>query len=529
MKKYLIFITLLISAGLFSTTINIPADYSTIQDGVNASSDGDTVRVAPGTYTGQIDFSGKNITVASEYAFDYDLGHIDQTIIDANWNGRVVTFNNGETNTAMLIGFTIQNGDTQTNGGGILCDGASPKLMNLVVKDCAGNHGGGISLENSNSELLNIKLTMNYSTDDGAAIYVGNNSNVSLKNILAYSNDGSGAPGIAFENSAGSVINSTVTGNFVMFGSGAGGVNCSGSSDVVIFNSIIYGNSAPQIVNSQNLWVYYSCYEGSITSNTGATLDELNTITSDPSFVDPNNSDYHLTQNSPCVDAGIRQTFLNNTNIRATVSDIENVPRSMMSNNEYDFGAYEYSAQLIAGFVANPTSGDAPLTVVFTDQSLPFPTSHDWDFENDGVIDHHFPNPTHIYDTPGVYDVKLIVRNGTQVDSILLDNYITVNGTGNNDKVNSFRTELCGNSPNPFNPSTMINFSLSETKNVKIDILNIKGQYIRTICNRNYEAGTNSVVWDGMDARGEDSGSGVYFIKMRTPDQIFIRKCTLIK
>ena len=531
MKKYLIFITLFFAAGLFSTTINIPADYSTIQDGINASVDGDTVRVAPGTYTGQIDFSGKNILVASEFAFDFNLDHIGQTIIDANWAGRAVTFNNGETSTAMLIGFTILNGDaTMDNGGGIFCDGASPILMNLCVKDCSGNQGGGIALINSSAQLTNIELTMNYAMGDGAVIYAGNNSNVTMKNVLAYGNDGSGAPGIAFDNSSGAVINSTITGNFVMFGSGAGGVNCSGTSDVVIFNSIVYGNSSPQIVNSQNLWIHYSCYEGSITNNTGATLDEVSTFTTAPGFVDPGNSDYHLAQDSPCIDAGIRQIFVNSTTHRAPVTDIENAIRSVMSNDDYDFGAYEYTVPLNAAFVAHPTSGDAPLTVTFTDQTLPVPSSWDWDFDNDGTIDHHFMSPTHVYDIPGVYDVKLIVRNGVQVDSILMEDYITVHGIGNEeDSPNSFTTDLTGNYPNPFNPSTVISFDLKKDQRVKIDILNIKGQYVRTVCNRDFKAGSNSIEWDGLTAKGNEAGSGVYFIKMRTPDKYYIKKCTLIK
>ena len=49
MKKVILFGFGLISF-LFATTINIPADYTTIQAGINASVDGDTVLVAQGTY-----------------------------------------------------------------------------------------------------------------------------------------------------------------------------------------------------------------------------------------------------------------------------------------------------------------------------------------------------------------------------------------------------------------------------------------------------------------------------------------------
>ena len=115
----LITFLLIISPLSYSATINIPADYPTIQQGIDAAVNGDTVLVAPGTYLENIDFEGKAITLKSE------LGP-DVTTIDGNRAGSVVIFENQETTNSVLDGFKITNGtgtshDNRVDGGGIFC------------------------------------------------------------------------------------------------------------------------------------------------------------------------------------------------------------------------------------------------------------------------------------------------------------------------------------------------------------------------------------------------------------------------
>ena len=157
----IIFIISFIQSFLFATIINVPNDYSTIQAGINASSDGDTVLAQSGTYVENINFNGKNIVVGSLYLTTSDTSYISSTIIDGNQSGSVVTFDSGEDTTAILSAFTIQNGSA-VDGGGIYCyDNSSPSLANIrISSNTADNHGGGIYSEYSNPTLTNkhIKL-----------------------------------------------------------------------------------------------------------------------------------------------------------------------------------------------------------------------------------------------------------------------------------------------------------------------------------------------------------------------------------
>jgi hypothetical protein len=90
-------------------------------------------------------------------------------------------------------------------------------------------------------------------------------------------------------------------------------------------------------------------------------------------------------------------------------------------------------------------------------------------------------------------------------------------------------TKLQSNYPNPFNPSTTINFNLGVASIVSIDIFNIKGQKVKALLNENFEVGPHSVVWNGDDSNGRQVGSGVYFYRMKTEGYVSTKKMLLLK
>jgi len=91
---------LVAAASLIADTINVPGDYARIQEAIDAALGGDTVLVAPGTYEERIDFKGKSVTVQSEHGPEV-------TVIDAEYLGTAVSFQNGEGPDSILDGFSI--------------------------------------------------------------------------------------------------------------------------------------------------------------------------------------------------------------------------------------------------------------------------------------------------------------------------------------------------------------------------------------------------------------------------------------
>lgn len=75
-------------------------------------------------------------------------------------------------------------------------------------------------------------------------------------------------------------------------------------------------------------------------------------------------------------------------------------------------------------------------------------------------------------------------------------------------------TQLLGNYPNPFNPTTTIAFHLSEPTDVRLAIYDVSGRFVRRLVHGDVVAGRYAILWDGTDDQGAPVGSGVYFYRL---------------
>jgi len=197
-------IFLFISHSLFSQIITIKqdgtGDFTTIQEGINVSIDGDTVLVYPGTYYENILYGGKEITLASLYLTTQDKSYINNTIIDGNQNGSCVRIMSGEDESTVLCGFTIQNGNGYSDdmiGGGLYIKNSSITIQFCIIKNNFAHYGGGIYCTNSNIILIGSLIAYNWGFRIGGGIALINNTVICFDTInknsiyLNYSSKGS--------------------------------------------------------------------------------------------------------------------------------------------------------------------------------------------------------------------------------------------------------------------------------------------------------------------------------------------------
>ena len=129
-------------------------------------------------------------------------------------------------------------------------------------------------------------------------------------------------------------------------------------------------------------------------------------------------------------------------------------------------------------------------------------------------------------------------------NDLTIDDYLNYNCIGDNYDIGTF--EYCNNAtedylllpqivnicnyPNPFNPSTTINFSIRNVSKVELALYNIKGQKIKTLAQNEFTKGSHSIIWNGDDKFGKSASSGIYYYKLSVNGKTeAVKKCLLLK
>ncbi|UCE65884.1 MAG: T9SS type A sorting domain-containing protein [Candidatus Zixiibacteriota bacterium] len=469
MKKITIILIIVgVTTTSSATIINIPADWPTIQQGIDASADGDTVLVQPGTYVENINFNGHNIVLGSLLLTSGDTSYIQQTIINGDSAGSVIKFENEENNTAVVKGLTITNGFAM-NGGGIYCNGSYPSILNnIIINNCAlssgggiyiGNspilpgdrhkihyniisqntanlRGGGISLWNNFANILSFNQIMDNAASIGGGIYAQLSNYLEIdRDLLAYNRALVGA-GMFCRLRYLDFRYSVCTGNKADLC--GGGLYLAFENSTYILNSILWADTAAnepnEIINHYGNWLY-AAYSDIDSGWTG-----YQNINTDPLFRDPAGRDFRLMAtecgfdtSSPCIDRG------------------------------------------------RPEENDSLL-------------SCSWGL---GILRSDM----------GIYGGG---ANAVRVeeDSEFIPKSIT----------------LLQNYPNPFNAQTTIRFVLPESQNVQLTVYDLLGREVEILIDEYIQAGVHAVTIDAFDYP-----SGVYFARLNSAKNTESIKMLLLK
>lgn len=495
----LIFLSLAISSSLTANIINIPAEYATIQAGIDAAVEGDTVLVQPGTYVENINFNGKNIVVGSLFIMCGDPSYISQTVIDGNQIGSVVTFENMEDSNAMLIGFTLTKGMPVARGlvdcGESASSGASAQaeVMNPFsshIQDHLHWYGSGDANEDNVVDERDLAAMQN-----GAENYMADV-------------DGDGTPSTASDQEH---LQDYLDGNINYLQGWWDYLETRGERESWLEKTLVL--SFVDTIPPRHSAIYELIFNS---AHRAALLSILN--------------DFDKSNNLPLqyidwlrrwgIDAGI----FNIPIWYSKLSSGHNMNAVLVGNDPTKFSDWSVIEPQNDSINVQPGDLDLPenIEISFGEISSLYGVGVCPDFipviavgikyyidstgNADSII---YQNPDLLLERPDRPDSTVAVIPGvSQIPS---------------------RHFLGQNYPNPFNPTSTIQYELPEATNVTLVIYDILGREVITLVDQEMQPGYHATIWDARNKVGRAVPTGIYIAMLVTPEYTKSIKMLLLK
>lgn len=473
MRLAIVFLmAVVVSARAGASVRHVPTDYANIQSAINASTDGDTVLVHPGQYSGSgnrdLVFNGTSVHLRSSGGPSATMIELHGSITEPH---RAFDLSTDWAHGIVVEGFTLKGGWVPDDGGVVVGAGGSITFRNCILRNNSAAEGGVVAYRGSGftAHFIGCEILSNRA-DKGAAVYrLGSGSSFTDCRFAGGSAEAGGvayAVGASFTNcefylnsaKAGAVfasLSSTVTGclfrsnrldfcivgsdyatvNHCTFWDNFAIVNLDFFTDVIYFRDCLITETHNTLASGDCIFDHSGLHCATISVSHCNIFDPDNSfgwfsgemsvpgnISADPLLCDPAHGYFRLAMNSPCIGA---------------------------ASDGGTIGAFGL------GCGASSGGGDIP-------------------------------------EVPFTYG--------------LVQNY-----------------------PNPFNPETTIGFSLPVTTHVRLTVFNTLGQRVTVLIDAEVSAGFNSVQWDGTDDDGRQVSSGVYFYRIETDLWGSSRKMLLLR
>ncbi|MDP8207380.1 MAG: right-handed parallel beta-helix repeat-containing protein [Candidatus Electryonea clarkiae] len=404
----------------------------------------------------------------------------------------------------------IISGNVSEYGGGVYCNNSQVIIRDCIILDnTATAYGGGIYLYATSSHVVRCLIYGNDSDETGGGIQIRSAAPTVINCTITGNHSVDGGSGIALDRIANASIN-----NSIISGNENEGIRFENENDGTIGYCNIYGNDGQNLAGDIPEGLLTHLYE----NFNHDSCDVNYNISYDPNFIDPDNDDYYLLPESPCIDAcdpyGPRDPD-------GTICDMggyyfEQPPPSfvfqdtLISFGTIDAGDSSFSFLVVQnegeglGVIEHISVENSLESIIRIDALFPMwfragsidSIEVSWHPEEIYTID----LPIYIYHNDSTSANPQIVRlTGNAQDEVAWtkESPLTVNC-------------LAQNYPNPFNSNTFINFNLAKSSSVLLSINNLLGQDVSVLVDERLASGFHT-----YNLSDQLPASGIYFYTLR--------------
>ena len=463
--------------GNDNTDGSLDTPFLTIGHAISVASDGDTIRLNPGEYNENLNFDSKEIVMESRFYDSMDWDIVSNTYFSPSSNlGSCLNLTGNENSNVTIRGIAFKGG-TDPYGGGLVVQNCSPHFENIIVEDNTSEIGGGVFISESDAVFKDC-IIRNNNANIGGGVYVTDGTPL-FEETLFTENIAYWGAALYFENAEPSIIRSILRENVAYIEGGA----------IYQFGGI-----------SDISWTSFESNHG---------YDFGGAIVGNEASIDLNQTTF--TGNT----SGIGSVFT----IRSSAINIEN---SILWGNNGDL------------IFAPGGSGISAVELSYTDI--------------EGGID-IFNNESYVLLNAG----DGIINSDPQFCDLLLNNYTlreqsscwTASASG--EVIGAYDSEDCEylftapvttvpnefylseNYPNPFNPSTKINYGLSDDGFYSLKVFDIRGKLVRVLFSGEAHKGSYSMTWDGKNNQGLNVPSGVYIYTLESRSGTLSKRMLFLK